>query len=218
MIAIRTMVVVLAVASPTLFASHAALQPKATGGPVRPVPKNQFELLNEQASAARGNSESEIGKLVDRIFDRFAGVPIPSGGSIRKRVYDAELAFRHQQHPPITEGQLVRAINGAVGSISAPPWARTNLDQLHIIREFMHPMLPQLVGTTPSGKGPFGISEKMSPAEAVFLCFSLMNGKVWDQDYRMPPEEWVQRVRIAKVFQNEQGRLPVGSRVPSKPD
>jgi hypothetical protein len=53
----------------------------------------------------------------------------------------------------------------------------------------------------------------MNPAEAVFMCLFLMGGKMWDVDYRLPPDEWVRLVRLAKVYDKEVGRSsrPVGA-------
>lgn len=165
-----------------------------------------LETLNDQATRARGNSPQEVRSLVDAIFSNFAGFDVPQASPLRTRVFNAELDFRLGKHPPIFEGQLVRAVNEAADRLFAPPWAKTNVDQIHILRTATHPVVPQLVGTETNGKKPFGISDRMSPAEAVFVSFFLMGGKMWDHAYRVPPEEWVARVRAEKTFRAEGGR------------
>jgi hypothetical protein len=64
-------------------------------------------------------------------------------------------------------------------------------------------MVPQLVGLKPSGKGMFGISDEMSPAEAAFVGLYLINAKMWTDGYRVPPEEWVRMMRTERVWLQE---------------
>jgi len=169
-------------------------------------PSNQLEELNTQALRARQNGPQEVRTLVDRIFDTFAGFEVAATSSLRTRVFNADLDYRLGKHPPITEGQLVRAVNQAADRLFAPAWAKTSVDQIHILRTATHPLVPQLVGMESNGKKPFGISDRMSPAEAVFISFFLMGGKMWDHDYRVPPEAWVASVRAEQAFRAEGGR------------
>lgn len=173
--------------------------------PPRERPLNPLEELNTEASRARQDGPQGVRTLVDFIFDRFAGFQVPSTSSLRTRVFNADLDYRLGKHPPITEGQLVRAVNQAADRLFAPPWAKTSVDQIHILRTATHPLLPQLVGMESNGHKPFGISERMSPAEAVFVSFFLMGGKMWDNAYRVPPDDWVARIRADQTFRAEGG-------------
>jgi hypothetical protein len=48
--------------------------------------KNEYQLLNEQASKARFNDPREVRALTDRVFDHFSVVPVPRPSSLRTRV------------------------------------------------------------------------------------------------------------------------------------
>ena len=73
-------------------------------------------------------------------------------------------------------------------------WARTSVEELHLIRMAVSPELPRFVGTV--DRQLLRLSEKMSPAEAVFVVMTLGRGMVLMLDeFRDGPEAYVARIR-----------------------
>jgi hypothetical protein len=193
----------------TVQGATALLAQKSTSPPRY---ENAFEALNREAAAARKGETAAIHEVVQQIFDTFSPFEVPASSPLRSRIERADTAYRAGAHPPVKAGALVDAINEAAAALGAPAWARTNLEQVQLFRSGLKPMVPQLVGLKPSGKGMFGISDEMSPAEAAFVGLYLLNAKMWDDGYRVPPEEWVRMMRTERVWLRENG--PGGPKPP----
>jgi hypothetical protein len=82
-----------------------------------------------------------------------------STGSIRERVFRAEVASRTVKEQAISESTLVGAINGLASITFAPEALRTSGEEIHAFRLVLNATMPHFIGT----------SNAMSPAEAVFV-------------------------------------------------
>jgi hypothetical protein len=163
-------------------------------------PPNGFRDLNDAAFAARTNELREIRVLTDTILDRFAIISMPKDQPLRDRIARAEYGFRRGLQRPISEQDAVAALNQMARYALAPEWARTNLAQIHLFRTMLKPKVPQLVGQLPvepaKDRHPYWtISDKMSPAEAVFVVTYLARGKIFSPEYQVGPDEWVDNIR-----------------------
>src|SRR5258708_8678356 len=130
--------------------------------------------LKDAAFAARTNELGDVRALTDTILDRFAIVSMPKEQPLRDRIARAEYSFRRGIQRPVSEQDAVAAMNQMARYALAPEWARTNVAQIHLFRTMLKPEVPQLVGTLPldrtKTRQPYwAISDKMSPAEAVFV-------------------------------------------------
>ncbi|HEX5105668.1 MAG TPA: hypothetical protein VFV87_17735 [Pirellulaceae bacterium] len=167
--------------------------------------ENAFQSLNREAAAARKGEQAAIHTVVQEIFDTFSPFDVPVSSPLRSRIERAEKAYRVGAHPPVKAGALVDGINEMVAALGAPGWLRTSSEQVQLFRSGLKPVVPQLVGQKPSGKGMFGISDEMSPAEAAFIGLYLMSAKMWTDGYRVPPEDWVRMMKTERVFLQESG-------------
>ena len=166
---------------------------------MKPYP-NVFNRLNDAVHEARNNDAASIAKLTNTILDSISLADIPSAHSLRGRIARAEHAYRRGQQPPILERDLADAMNQVADLAGAPSWARTSVAQLHLFRTILKPHVPPLVGRRmATGKGPYAISDEMSPAEAVFVALFLANSKMTNVAYQVDPDEWVEKIREAKL-------------------
>jgi hypothetical protein len=73
----------------------------------------------------------------------------------------------------------VDAINGAVSIAFAPDALKTSEDQVHAFRIMLNITMPHFIG----------VSNAMSPAEAVFVTGFLTQQKLHDPDYKIDPQK-----------------------------
>lgn len=171
--------------------------------------RNSLSDFNEVATAARGGNPQALRAMTDEIFDRFVSVELPREHSLRDRLFRAESEFRAGRHPAISEDSAVAAFNEVVVLVSGPEWARTNKSQLHVFRLALKPNIPQLVGRERAQRRLLDISDRMSPSEALLATLYLGQGKLSTPEYQVAPDEWVARVREARVLSRS---VPRGTR------
>ncbi len=177
--------------------------------------RNPLSDFNELAMAARGGDPQALRAMTNGILDRFVSIELPAEHSLRDRLFRAESEFRAGRHPSVSEDSAVAAFNEIADLVSAPDWARTNKNQVHVFRVSLKPRIPQLVGRERAQRRLLDISEQMSPGEAVLVALYLAQGKLTTPEYQVPPDEWVSRIRAAKGAnrRHTQGRRPTIARL-----
>jgi hypothetical protein len=147
--------------------------------------KTGWDLVDQQAGVAEDNNEYSIRALTDTILN--FSVLTKSPGSIRDRLYRAERGFRRGVHPPVSEADVVAAVNDLVASLHAPDFARTSATQVRAFRKSLANRYPQLVGTKRQGDD---LASMMSPAETMFVTVALYEQKIFNPAFQVSPEEW----------------------------
>jgi hypothetical protein len=149
-----------------------------------------YALIDGAALAAQSNAKGDVNALVDVVFDR--ELLVRCGNPLRRRVKDAEWRFRQRAQPPIAEHTLVDVANEVLASAGAPAWARTSIEEVHVLRTALQPELPRLIGTVSID---LRRSDQMSPVEAVFIAMQLGTGMLSTDDFRGGPDAYLQRMR-----------------------
>jgi hypothetical protein len=149
--------------------------------------KTGWDLLDEQAGVAEDNNEAAIRALTNAVLNY--SVLTKSPGSVRNRLYGAELGFRRGVHPPILEADMIAAANDLAASLHAPDFARTSQTQVRAFRKRLANRYPRLVGKKREGDD---LSPLMSPVETMFVAVALYNQKIFNPAFQVSPEEWEQ--------------------------
>jgi hypothetical protein len=148
------------------------------------------------------------------VFDRELPM-VRCGHPIRHRVAEAEWRYRRRAQPPIAEHTLVDVANETLVNAGAPTWARVSIEELHVLRTALRPVLPRFVGTV---GGDLGLSDQMSPVEAVFVAMTLGTGMLHDPDeFRGGPQTYLQRVRERQLNPPPTGAVRVVQAVAPDP-
>jgi hypothetical protein len=165
-----------------------------------------YVAIEEKAKMARDNVPSHIEDLVDEVFGR--SVLSKAAPSIKERVYRNELAFRNNQRSAIAEQRLVRVANERVRRTALPEHMRWGKRQLRMNREETRFFVRHFAGSDPT-KGT--VSDDMSPLEAVFIAIDLTTQKLFNPEFRVPPEQWEKAAaaRRAKASARAKEQSPV---------
>jgi len=136
-----------------------------------------LDAIEVRAQEAGSGDATVVRTLVDDALNAsiFAG----SAGSIRERVFRAEMSFRSGKGQAISEPALVGAINSVASMAFAPEAFKTGDEQMHAFRIMLNATIPHFIGT----------SDAMSPAEAVFLTGFLTQQKLYNPTLRLDPQE-----------------------------
>src|SRR5437879_8812768 len=89
------------------------------------------------------------------------------------------MACRSGKGQAISEPALVGAINSVASIAFAPEAFKTSVEQMHAFRIMLNATIPHFIG----------ISDAMSPAEAVFLTGFLTQQKLYNPTLRLDPQE-----------------------------
>lgn len=120
-------------------------------------------LIDRAAERAGSNTPPSVQFLIDTLFERLLR-EIPAQHSLRNRVTRTELAFRNGLHSGVTEFQLCETTRKTVADAGLPDSLNANQQLLHDHRTRLQSHLPHLIGSFSKS-----VSDKMSPAESVFL-------------------------------------------------
>jgi hypothetical protein len=168
-----------------------------------------FAVIDSAALAAQSNRQTTVGTLVDATFDRTLPT-VRCGSPLRRRVTQAEWQFRQKIRPPVSERALVDAANEVLANAAAPSWARVTVEEVHDLRERLRSELPRFIGRVDSD---LRLSDRMSPAEAVFLAMTLGRAMWFErEDFRDGPEGYLQHVRRQRL----ESPVPSGKGVSAK--
>ena len=164
--------------------------PSAPAGPgfQYQSPLDQIENLAQQATWGEA---SAVRSLADAALNCsiFAG----STHSIRDRIWRAELAFRTGKQKAVSEVRLVTSINQMASLAFAPEFLKTSEDQIQALRMMLNATMPHFVG----------LSDGMSPAEAVFVTGFLTQQKLFDPTYKLDEQKmaaWVSSRAAERAF------------------
>lgn len=150
--------------------------------------------------------EDSIEELTDTILNSvslgYIQIPIDIKGSLKSRLFRAEVEFRRGKHKKINETDLVRAFNSLVETFALPEYVKTTRTQVRVLRVDMMASAPSLIGTANRGQGQAasrkaGVSmpNDMSPAEVACLVIVLAQQKLFNPLYQTTSKEWGETFR-----------------------
>ncbi|MFZ0885010.1 MAG: hypothetical protein WAN14_16535 [Candidatus Acidiferrales bacterium] len=183
-----------------------------------------FQQLEEKASLENVYDEQSIRALVTEVFNfprsfEFAPLPEVVAGPLRERIAQAEIRYMTGQSSGVQESDIVVALNTLAARFQTPDYARTSLKQVRVLRM-------NLLLTTPvfMGKGMMrenaqpgeSINSAMSPVQATYLLQSLIEHKIRNPDFQVPPTDWDANYyddsvsKIQRAQQSQQSGQPLG--------
>jgi hypothetical protein len=156
-----------------------------------------FQQLEEKASLENVYDEQSIQALITEVFNfprsfEFAPLREVVAGALRERIAQAEISYMTGQSAGVQESDIVLALNTLAARFQTPDYARTSLKQVRVLRM-------NLVLTTPvfMGKGMMrenvldeSSNSAMSPVQATYLLESLIEQKIRNPDFQVPPADW----------------------------
>ena len=174
----------------------------AVGGDERKnaVRQQPFALVDEKARAAAGADDAAVADLADAVlreimrdfgynYDR---VPKFLVAGLRKRLIQAELAYRRGAREGITEDKAVRVVGDLAREFDAPPFAQTDADEVRNTRHLVSHYAPHFI--TRTNEAPVAdceprLADVMSPLEAALTVSTLMSQKLRNETMLLTPEE-----------------------------
>ena len=161
------------------------------------------DLIDEKAGKAKSNDELAVRELADEVFNSpyFAVAPDDIKDALKERVLREEMKHRRGKKG-IKEEKVVEAVNELARKFSAPDYAKTSPLQVRVLRVRLMHGYPNLVGQA-AGDEKKGLKKKvgdsinpeMSPLEAVLVTGILLQQKVFNEDFKHPPQDWEEKLR-----------------------
>lgn len=152
--------------------------------------------LEKRAVAAKGNDPQAVAALVDGVFSiprAFPRLPGPVESAVKNRLVQAEILYRQGKGPGVQEQDVVDTLNELVDRLGGPPYLKTTLSQVRVLRMSLAFRLPIFMGTgvaRPAGNVGESISTSMGPTQAVNLIETLIDHKIREPNLQVTPEEW----------------------------
>ncbi len=181
------LLIVLLVSGSTL----ASKQSRPTVTSFERAAKTAHAELLQAARAARTNEPEAVRGLVRQVLrasEFLSSVP----SSVEDRLVRAELSLRNGSSRGVSSESIVSAINDAVERWKLPPYFRMSLGQLQMFRSTRAFLLRDFVKV---GFSTGQESERLSPAEALFVVTDLAKQKHFIEENQVEPEVWEARTR-----------------------
>lgn len=172
---------------------------------VQPSLSNQsvYTHINNQATLSRAGNSAAAKELSRQLFRNIAVSPdLADTFGFTDRIAHAEISYRSNNHRPVRETDIVRAVNNLANTIGAPQWARTNTAEVRKLRMHLVVIYPQLIASQkqPSARGNFeAVSEKMSPMEASYVAATMVYQKIYNVEYQFTEKEKQQNSGLAEA-------------------
>ncbi len=137
--------------------------------------------------------------LVDEVFNinhAFGRMDSTAENMIKDRLAQAELAYTTGASKGVDEKDVVKLFNSMMSKFGAPAYAQTSVSQVRYVRvQHLFISAPAFMGRgmhNGNMKAGDSISRKMSPVQATHLLMTLLDGKMFNSFYQLPPAEWEQ--------------------------
>jgi|SRR5579863_2687438 len=158
---------------------------------------NPYTQLDQAASVIKiGDDETSTRAFADKIFSMprtFPRIPAPVEDVLKDRLVRAEMAFRQGHGPGIQEDNIAQFVNSLAHRLNLPDYGRTSTKQLRVLRMSLILTSPSFMGAGVSWsemKVGESIKPAMSPLQATHLILTLIEQKLINPEYQVPPEEW----------------------------
>jgi hypothetical protein len=157
---------------------------------------SRHDGLEQKASLANANDANSISALVDEVFTfprAFPRMPDFMESGVKDRVVQAELSYRRGVTAGVHEEAVVKAVNELASKFNVPDYAMTSVHQIRALRIGLSLHEPKFMGTgtaRENAKVGESINLIMSPAQAVHLIGTLIDQKLLNEEYQVPPTEW----------------------------
>ena len=145
--------------------------------------------------------------LVDEIFNyphSFGQIPPVMDTIVKERLTQAEMKYKLGLGPGVQESDIVHIANTLADKFQLPDYARTTPHQVEVLRFSYELSSPVFMGgqaaqqdSETSRSGP----AKLSPAQATYLLLGLVDAKMMNPNYQLPPDEW-EKTQYGPMMEN----------------
>lgn len=160
-------------------------------------------IENKAALMNPGDPDS-VRALVDEVFNlprSFPRLPAPAESVVKERLVRAEIRYRHGEKPGVQEQDIVDTLNSLVDELGGPPYLKTTLSRVRVLRVWLALGEPIFMGTKaacPDAHIGESINSAMGPMQAVNLIATLIEQKIREPNFQVTPEDW-EATSLAKV-------------------
>ena len=152
-----------------------------------------FVELDHQAELAKHGDETAIRTLTNHFVQELGVHPeVAKAYGFNERIVQAELAYRHNQHPAIKEEDVTRSVNNLMSSSGAPSWAQTDAREVHKLRMLLIIRYPHMMASEapPDSHGRYrALDDTMSPLEGAYVAGSMLHQKLLNPEFQFTREE-----------------------------
>jgi hypothetical protein len=154
--------------------------------------------VNDKAAAIKNGDEKTIRELADAVLKLIASDRSPSAilSPFMKRVAQAEIDYRSGRKAGIPEASIVRVIDYLAVKLGAPNYAKTDEDEVRVMRLDTSQMMPNFIRRRAPGAWeesptgfPYTVDPLMSPLEAVYVTHLLITQKEFSEFSLLTTEE-----------------------------
>jgi hypothetical protein len=174
----------------------------------RPQPyRSPWQKIEERAKLENPSEGNSVRALVDEIFNyphSFGEVPPVMDTIVKERLTQAEMKYKLGLGPGVQEDDIIHIANTLADKFQLPDYARTTLHQVQVLRFSYELSCPVFMG----GQAPQQDIEKsrsnpakLSPAQATYLLLGLVDAKMMNPNYQLPPDEW-EKTQYGPMMEN----------------
>ena len=165
--------------------------------------QNTMQTASERLRALDNlSAETDHGSLQSTRNFMEALVQITSFKSLNPDAVDRcvrnEVSFHSNNQSAVTEQQVVRAVNDLLSVLAVPGSKIVSQEQVRYTRIRLLPLLPTLM-QSPDHPTESIVSEKMTPASALFLASFIVHQKMTLPVWQKSPEVFMQEVESASI-------------------
>lgn len=170
--------------------------------------------IEDAASAMTlGNSDS-IRAVVEAMFKlpRYR-MPEVMAAVVKQRLLDAETAYLDGKSAGVTDGAVVDALNSLATAFETPDYGRVSLLQVQYVRgRLTSGVAPTLFKPNQPDLFVGAANVPMSPLQAFFLMAVLIEQKLRNGAYQVPPADWDRDV-YPRAVEQERARAELQRRI-----
>lgn len=150
---------------------------------VRDQRRDPYVDLDEKASRVRSGDENLVRELAEAVFRNLPIGEVPDllARPYKERVIRSEVNYRNGRREGIAEANIVRLIDELATRFDAPDYARTNPDEVRMLRLTFAEIMPHFIPRQPfqganavEERVVFSVAPQMSPLEAVYITSHLL--------------------------------------------
>jgi hypothetical protein len=192
---VLSLVITLICAGAWLFVTRTQAQdrndnPWQAGGP--------HKVIEATARAVNVDDEASVRALTEGVFSfphAFQGLPANIEDTIKQRLTQAEIQYLKTGHPGVKEADVANLVNLLADRLHLPDYAKTNVNQVRVLRMSMALSSPVFMGrgmSSPGAQIGESVAPEMSPLQATHVLATMLDQKIINPDYQMTPSEWDQ--------------------------
>lgn len=161
-------------------------------------PGNPYEYINQQARDNKITPTfAKTQDIADQLIEHLSVLDLPPlmRAPITEQVAYASL----NGNSTIDENNIANAINNLASQSAAPSYAYTNVEQVKVVRKFLHALMPDLVS----------LNGNMGDLEAFAVFIATMSQKVDNDAFMVTPAEFTTNLNtpVSQPFPGTSGAI-----------